>query len=143
MEEEAMADPNEWNQAIIKEFRANGGKVGGQFAGAPLLLLTTTGAKTGRSLTTPVMYLADGDRWIVFASKAGAPTNPAWYHNLIAHPRVTIEVGDETIQARAVPVTGEERDRLYSKQASLYPGFGEYQAKTTRVIPVVALERVS
>jgi deazaflavin-dependent oxidoreductase (nitroreductase family) len=142
MEDEAMADPNEWNQAIIKEFRANGGKVGGQFAGAPVLLLTTTGAKTGRSLTTPVMYLDAGDRRLVFASKAGAPTNPAWYHNLIAHPTVTVEVGDETYQARAVPVTGEERDRLYAKQVSLYPGFGDYQAKTTRVIPVVALERV-
>src|SRR5665213_1827185 len=118
---------NEWNKSIITEFRANGGKVGGQFEGAPLLLLTTTGAKSGRSLTTPVMYLADGDRQLVFASKAGAPTNPAWYHNLVANPTVTVEVGDESFQAKAVPVTGEERDRLYAKQATLYPGFAEYQ----------------
>jgi len=137
-----MVDMNEWNKKIIAEFRANGGKVGGQFEGAPLLLLTTTGAKSGRELTTPVMYLADGDRKLVFASKAGAPTNPAWYHNLIANPTVTVEVGNESFQAKAVPVTGEERDRLYAKQATLYPGFAEYQEKTTRVIPVVALERV-
>jgi deazaflavin-dependent oxidoreductase (nitroreductase family) len=137
-----MVDMNEWNKTIITEFRAKGGKVGGQFEGAPLLLLTTTGAKSGRELTTPVMYLADGDRQIVFASKAGAPTNPAWYHNLIANPTVTVEVGDESFQAKAVPVTGEERDRLYAKQATLYPGFAEYQEKTTRVIPVVALARV-
>ncbi|MGH2391224.1 MAG: nitroreductase family deazaflavin-dependent oxidoreductase [Chloroflexota bacterium] len=137
-----MTDPNEWNKAIITEFRANGGKVGGQFAGAPLLLLTTTGAKTGRKFTTPIMYLAEGDRRFVFASKAGAPTNPAWYHNLIANPRVTVELGEATFEANAVPVTGEERDRLYAQQARLYPGFAEYQEKTTRVIPVVALERV-
>jgi len=137
-----MVDMNEWNKKIIAEFRANGGKVGGQFEGAPLLLLTTTGAKSGRELTTPVMYLADGDRKLIFASKAGAPTNPAWYHNLIANPTVTVEVGNESFQAKAVPVTGEERDRLYAKQATLYPGFAEYQEKTTRVIPVVALERV-
>jgi deazaflavin-dependent oxidoreductase (nitroreductase family) len=138
-----MVDMNEWNRKIIEEFRANGGKVGGQFEGAPLLLLTTTGAKSGREITTPVMYLADGGRQLVFASKAGAPTNPAWYHNLVANPTVTVEVGNESFQAKAVPVTGEERDRLYAKQATLYPGFAEYQEKTTRVIPVVALERVS
>jgi len=137
-----MVDMYEWNKKIIEEFRANGGKVGGQFEGAPLLLLTTTGAKSGRELTTPVMYLAEGDRLHIFASKAGAPTNPAWYHNLIANPTVTVEVGNERFQAKAVPVTGKERDRLYAKQAALYPGFAEYQEKTTRVIPVVALERV-
>jgi deazaflavin-dependent oxidoreductase (nitroreductase family) len=137
-----MVDMNEWNKKIIEEFRANGGKVGGQFEGAPLVLLTTTGAKSGRKLTTPVMYLADGDRQIVFASKAGAPTNPAWYHNLIANPRVTVELGEATFEAEATPVTGEERDRLYDKQARLYPGFAEYQEKTTRVIPVVALQAV-
>jgi deazaflavin-dependent oxidoreductase (nitroreductase family) len=136
-----MAEMNDWNQKVIEEFRANGGKVGGQFAGAPLLLLTTIGAKSGRRNTTPVMYLADGDRLHVFASKGGAPTHPAWYHNLIAHPTVTVEVGSETFEARAVEVTGAERDRLYSRQAQVYPGFAEYAAKTTRQIPVVALER--
>ncbi|HXT37413.1 MAG TPA: nitroreductase family deazaflavin-dependent oxidoreductase [Chloroflexota bacterium] len=136
-----MAEPNAFNAGIIAEFRANGGKVGGPFAGAPLLLLTTTGAKTGRHTTTPLMYAEDGGRLIVFASKAGAPENPAWYHNLLAHPEVKLEVGTETFTAKATPVTGEERDRLYSEQAARVPGFAEYQAKTSRKIPVVALER--
>ncbi|HWE62117.1 MAG TPA: nitroreductase family deazaflavin-dependent oxidoreductase [Chloroflexota bacterium] len=137
-----MTDPNDWNRMVIEEFRANGGNVGGQFAGAPLLLLSTTGARSGRRLTIPVMYLADGDRLIVFASKAGAPTNPDWYHNLVANPTVTVEVGNETFDANASVVTGEERDRLYNLQSSRYPGFADYQSKTTRTIPVVALERV-
>jgi deazaflavin-dependent oxidoreductase (nitroreductase family) len=136
-----MASPNDWNTQVIAEFRANGGKVGGPFAGAPMLLLTTTGAKSGRQLTTPVMYLPDGDRMLVFASKAGAPTNPAWYHNLVANPEVTVEVGTERFQAQATPVTGAERDALYAKQASLYPNFAEYEAKTSRTIPVIALKR--
>ena len=141
-----MPDRNEWNRQIIEEFHANGGKVGGPFEGAPLLLLTTTGARSGQRRTAPMMYLSDGDRLLVFASKAGAPTNPDWYHNLLAHPQATVEVGNgsviETFEVTATPVTGEERDRLYTKQAKLYPGFAEYQAKTTRVIPVVALERL-
>jgi len=136
-----MAEPNEFNAAIITEFRANGGKVGGQFAGAPLLLLTTTGAKSGRQITTPLMYAHDGERMIVFASKAGAPENPAWFHNLLAHPVVKLEVGDETFEANAAPVSGSERDRLYNEQAARFPGFADYQAKTSRKIPVVALER--
>jgi deazaflavin-dependent oxidoreductase (nitroreductase family) len=136
-----MADRNDWNRQIIEAFRANGGKVGGMWEGRPLLLLTTTGAKSGQRRTTPVMYLPDGDRLLVFATKAGAPTNPAWYHNLLAHPEVTVEVGTETYEATATPLTGEERDRLYAKQASLYPQFGEYQARATRKIPVIALER--
>jgi deazaflavin-dependent oxidoreductase (nitroreductase family) len=140
-----MPDSNDWNRQIIEEFRVNGGNVGGPFEGAPLLLLTTTGARSGQPRTTPTMYLPDGDRLIIFASKAGAPTNPDWYHNLLAHPQATVEVGNgsviETFEATATPVTGEERDRLYAKQAKLYPGFAEYQAKTTRVIPVIALER--
>lgn len=136
------ASPTDWNQAIITEFRANGGKVGGQFAGAPLLLLTTTGARTGQRRTTPVMYNTDGDRLLIFASKAGAPTHPAWYHNLVAHPMVTIEVGTETFDAAATVLHGEERDRLFARHATQYPGFAEYQAKTTRTIPVIALERV-
>jgi deazaflavin-dependent oxidoreductase (nitroreductase family) len=135
-----MTEPNNWNRAIIEEFRANDGKVGGPFAGAPLLLLTTTGAKSGRSYTTPVMYLKDNDRFVVFASKSGAPTNPDWYHNLVAHPTATIEVGNDTLEVNAVVTDGEERDRLYKRQGEAYPGFAEYEQKTTRRIPVIALE---
>ena len=138
-----MTNFNDWNQAIIAEFRANGGKVGGQFAGARLLLMTTTGARTGTRRTTPVMYnTEDGQRLLVFASKAGAPTNPDWYHNLVANPEVTVEVGAETYTARATVLTGEERDRLFRWNAEQNPGFAEYEAKTTRTIPVVALDRV-
>jgi deazaflavin-dependent oxidoreductase (nitroreductase family) len=136
-----MADTNDWNRRVIEEFRANGGKVGGQFEGAPMLLLTTTGAKSGQRRTTPVMYLPDGNRLIIFASKAGAPTNPDWYHNLVAHPQATVEVGTETFDITAVVATGEERDRLFARQAELYPGFANYQARITRQIPVIALER--
>ena len=136
-----MADRNDWNRQVIEEFRANGGKVGGMWEGRPLLLLTTTGARSGKRHTTPTMYLPDGDRLLVFASKGGAPTNPDWYHNLLAHPEVTVEVGSETYKATATPLTGEERDRLYARQAELYPQFADYQKKTTRKIPVVALER--
>ena len=137
------ANPNDWNQGVIAEFRANEGKVGGPFAGASLLLLTTTGAKTGRRLTSPLVYGTDGDRIVVFASKGGAPTHPDWYHNLVANPEVTVERGTESFTARATVVTGEERDRLYATQAAQAPQFAEYQAKTTRQIPVVVLERVS
>jgi deazaflavin-dependent oxidoreductase (nitroreductase family) len=136
-----MADRNDWNRQTIETFRANGGKVGGVWEGRPLLLLTTTGAKSGQRRTTPVMYLPDGDRLLVFATKAGAPTNPAWYHNLLAHPEVTVEVGTETYETIATPLTGEERDRLFARQAELYPQFGQYQARATRKIPVIALER--
>lgn len=136
-----MADRNDWNRGIIEEFRANGGKVGGMWEGRPLLLLTTTGAKSGQRRTTPVMYLRDDDRLLIFASKGGAPTHPAWYHNLLAHPEVTVEVGNETYQATATVLTGEERDRLYARHAELYPQFAEYQKRTTRTIPVIALER--
>ena len=136
-----MADRNDWNRQTIEEFRASGGKVGGMWEGKPLLLLTTTGAKSGQRHTTPTMYLADGDRLLVFASKGGAPTNPAWYHNLLAHPEVTVEVGPETYQATAHALSGEERDRLYARQAERFPQFAEYQTKTSRKIPVIALER--
>ena len=136
-----MPDRNDWNRQLIEEFRANGGKVGGMWEGRPLLLLTTTGAKSGQHRTSPMMYLRDGDRLFVFASKGGAPTNPDWYHNLLAHPEVTVEVGNETYDAIATPVTGEERDRIYAHWAEMYPQFGEYQQKTTRKIPVVALQR--
>ncbi len=138
-----MPDANDWNRGIIDEFRANGGQVGGQFAGAPLLLLTTTGAKSGQPRTNPMMYLADGDRLVVFASKAGAPTNPDWYHNLVANPTATVEVGTDRYEVDATVTTGEERDRLFARQAGLYPGFAEYEEKTTRTIPVVALTRVA
>ena len=138
-----MTDHDDWNQKIIDEFRSNGGKLGGQFAGAPLLLLTNTGAKTGQKHTTPVMYLADRDRLAIFASKAGAPTNPDWYHNLLAHPRASVEVGPETFEVEAEVAGRDERDRLYAIQSERYPGFAEYQAKTPRVIPVVILRRVA
>ena len=136
-----MTTQNDFNQQIIAEFRANGGTVGGRFAGAPMLLLTTVGAKSGQRRTTPLVYLPDGERFIIFASKGGAPTHPAWYHNLMAHPDTTIEVGTETIPVTAVVVTGEERDRLYARQAALRPAFADYEKRTTRRIPVVALHR--
>jgi len=129
------------NGPIIEEFRSNEGQIGGFFEGRPVLLLTTTGAKTGRQHVNPAMYLADGDRWVVFATKGGAPKHPDWYHNLVANPAVTIEVGTETIAGRAEVITGEERDRLYAKQTELYPQFGEYEKRTTRTIPVIALSR--
>mgnify|MGYP000745053221 FL=1 len=136
-----MTTTIDWNSEVITEFREHDGKVGGSFEGAPLLLLTTRGAKTGKTRVNPMMYLADGDRILVFASKGGAPTNPDWYYNLIANPDVTVEVGTETFQAKAMVVAGNERDAIYAKQAALYPQFGEYEEKTTRKIPVVALAR--
>jgi deazaflavin-dependent oxidoreductase (nitroreductase family) len=134
-----MSDMSDWNRKVIEDFRANDGEVGGQFQGAPLLLLHTKGAKTGTDRVNPIMYLDLDGRRFVFASKAGADTSPDWYHNLIAHPEVTVEVGKETYSANAAPVTGADRDRIYSEQAKRYPGFAEYQQKTERVIPVVEL----
>lgn len=132
---------NDWNQSIIAEFRANAGKVGGPFEGKDLLLLTTTGAKSGLPRTNPAAYIRDGDRFVIIASKAGAPENPDWYHNLRANPKVTLEIGTETIEATATPITGgPERDRLYAAMVEVMPGFAEYETKTDRVIPVVALE---
>lgn len=136
-----MSDGGDFNAQVVAEFRANGGKVGGNFEGAPLLLLHTEGAKTGADRVSPMMYLLDGDRWLVFASKGGAPTHPAWYHNLVAHPDAEIEIGYETVPVRAEDLKGAERDAAYARQAALYPGFAEYEAKTSRVIPVVALTR--
>jgi len=134
-----MSDVQDWNSKIIEEFRANEGKVGGPFAGAPILLLHTTGAKTGRERVNPMMYLdLDGHRY-VFASKAGADTNPDWYWNLVAHPEVSVEVGTETYEAAAAPVTGDDRDRIYAEQARRYAGFAEYEQKTSRIIPVVEI----
>ncbi len=129
---------SDWNAGIIAEFRRNHGKVGGQFEGAPLLLINHTGAHTGKPRTNPVMYLKHGHRYLVFASKGGADTNPDWYRNLKAHSNVKIEVGNETIDVHAEEITGPERDKLYSRQASLYPQFAQYQRQTKRIIPVIA-----
>ncbi|MGD0054598.1 MAG: nitroreductase family deazaflavin-dependent oxidoreductase [Acidimicrobiales bacterium] len=137
--EESVNPVNEWNKKVIEEFRANDGVVGGAFTGAPVLLLHTTGAKSGRERINPMMYLEQDGRTFVFASKSGADTNPDWYHNLVAHPDVTAEIGPTTVSARAVSLEEPERDRVYAIQAGRYPGFAEYQAKTTRVIPVVEL----
>ncbi len=134
-----MAELNDFNTRIINEFRANGGKVGGPFAGAPVLLLTTTGARSGATRVNPLVYLPDGERIVIFASKGGAPANPAWYHNLRAHPVVTVEVGEHTKRMRAVELAGEERDRLFAEQERRFPTFSQYQANTSRVIPVIAL----
>jgi deazaflavin-dependent oxidoreductase (nitroreductase family) len=133
---------NNWNDKIIAEFRANEGKVGGPFEGAPMVILTSTGAKTGKPHTNPLMYLPDGNRVVVFASMGGAPDNPQWYNNLVANPDATAEVGTEQFKVRAVVTQGEERDRLFEEQKKRYPQFAEYETKTTRKIPVVALERV-
>lgn len=138
-----MSEMREFNQRIIAEFRENEGEVGPPFEGSPMVLLTTTGAKSGERRTTPLVYMPDGERVIVFASKAGAATNPAWYHNLIANPDVTVEVGTEKYEATAIETKGGERDELYSRQASKFPTFAEYQKKTDRIIPVIALERKS
>ena len=137
-----MNDYKDFNQQLIAEFRTNGGKVSGQFAGMPLILLTTIGAKSGQPRTSPVAYMADGDRILIIASKGGAPTNPDWYHNLVINPLVTVEVGSERFEARATVPQGEERDRLFNKVVEQMPNFGEYQKNTTRTIPVVVLERV-
>jgi deazaflavin-dependent oxidoreductase (nitroreductase family) len=136
---------NEWNERnarVIAEFRASREAPGGPAAGRPLLLLTTTGAKSGKQRTTPLAYLADGERLLIFASKGGSPTNPDWYHNLVANPQVTVEVGTETYQAQATVLRGEERDRLFARQVAAMPNFGEYQQKTQRKIPVIALSRI-
>ena len=137
-----MSNGNNWNEAIITEFRANSGKVGGMFAGKTLLLLHTVGAKSGEERINPVACVADGDRYEIFASKAGAPTNPDWYHNLLAHPLVTVEVGTEQFQAQAAIASEPERTRLFNKMVEVMPAFAEYQRKTTRVIPVITLTRV-
>jgi deazaflavin-dependent oxidoreductase (nitroreductase family) len=138
-----MAETDDWNAKIIEEFRANGGNVGGPFEGAPLLLLHSKGAKSGAERVHPMMYLQDDGRLAVFASKAGMPTNPDWYHNLVANPRASVEVGAEQFDVDARVATGDERKRLWTQQKELYPGFADYEKKTTREIPVVILERAS
>ena len=134
---------SDWNAKIIEEFRTNQGRVGGNFEGAPMCLLHTTGARSGAERVNPMMYLELDGRRFVFASKAGAATNPDWYHNLVADPSVEVEVGTSTYRATAVPLTGEERDRIYDEQARRYPGFAEYQAKTSRMIPLFELIRAA
>lgn len=137
-----MAEVENWNDKIINEFRANDGRVGGQFEGAPVLLLHSTGARSGRERVNPMMYQAVGDAYAVFASKGGAATNPDWYHNLVAHPDALIEVGTETKKVRARAIKGAEREAIWTTQKSRYPGFADYERKTTREIPVVLLEPV-
>src|SRR5262249_45055929 len=134
-----MSSRADFNAKIIEEFRTNEGRVGGMFEGHPLLLLHHTGAKSGASRINPVAYQSDDGRYVVFASKGGAPTNPDWYHNLMAEPNVTIEVGTETIDVVASEATGEERERLFRRQAELFPQCGEYQKQSGRVIPVIVL----
>jgi deazaflavin-dependent oxidoreductase (nitroreductase family) len=136
-----MNDMREYNRRLIEEFRATRQSSGVPLNGRPALLLTTTGARTGARRTTPMMYIPDGKRFLVIASNAGAPAHPAWYHNLVAHPDVTVEVGAETFDAVAVVTTGAERDRLWARIVSLHPFFADHQAKVTRQIPVIALER--
>jgi len=132
---------NNHNRQVIEEFRANEGKVGGPLEGVLLLLLTTTGAKSGEQRINPLAYHTDGERLVVIATKNGAPTHPDWYHNLVAHPDVSVEVGTESFEARATVVEGAERDELYAKRVAVMPTFAEYQAMTTRTIPVVVLTR--
>ncbi len=136
----AMRD---FNRSLIAEFRAKHGQLGGQFAGVPVLLLTTVGVRSGTPRTMPLNYTRDGDRYVVLASKAGAPTNPAWYHNLLASPSATVEVGGEQFEVRHRVAEGDERERLFARHAEELPRFADYQRMTSRVIPVVVLERIS
>jgi deazaflavin-dependent oxidoreductase (nitroreductase family) len=131
---------SDWNSKIIEEFRANGGTVGGPFEGAPLLLLHTTGAKSGQQRVNPVMYQQVPGGYAVFASKGGAPVNPDWYHNLLAHPDVQAEIGTRTVDLVARVAEGEERERIWAAQKAANPGFADYERKTSRQIPVIVLE---
>jgi deazaflavin-dependent oxidoreductase (nitroreductase family) len=133
---------SDWNTGIIEEFRANEGRVGGQFAGAPMILLHHTGARSGTERVNPLIYVPDGDRMIIVASAGGADKNPDWYHNLKANPRTTVEVGTETFGVDAVELTGDEYARMWAGIVEKMPGFGDYQTKTTRTIPLLALTRV-
>jgi deazaflavin-dependent oxidoreductase (nitroreductase family) len=134
-----MAAYEDFNARTIAEFRANHGRVGGYFEGAPILLLHSLGARSGEPRANPMMYLRDGDRYVVFATKGGSDTNPGWYHNLVANPDAQIEVGDDTLDVHAVQAQGAERDELYARHASRYPAFAEYERKTARRIPVMIL----
>ncbi len=139
-----MSDASEWNafnNGVIDEFRANEGKVSGGFAGAPMILITHTGAKSGKEYTSPLVYSMDGDKPVIIASKGGAPDDPQWFRNLVANPAVTVEIGTEKYQGRARVAEGAEREGLFRAQADMMPNFDEYATKTTRVIPVVVIER--
>jgi deazaflavin-dependent oxidoreductase (nitroreductase family) len=134
---------HDFTTALVEDFRAHEGKVtSGPFLGRNLLLLTTTGARSGEPRLAPVVYTRDGDRIVIVASKGGAPTHPAWYRNLLANPVVTVELGGETFQARASVAEGADRDRLYAAHAEEHPSFKDYETKTTRVIPVIWLDRI-
>jgi deazaflavin-dependent oxidoreductase (nitroreductase family) len=135
-----MSEPNDWNAKIIGEFRANEGKVGGSFEGSQVLLLHTIGAKSGKERVHPMMFRRVGDNYAVFASKAGAPTNPDWYHNLVANPAVKAEIGTRTVDLTARVADGSEREQIWAAQKAEYPGFADYEQKTSRQIPVVILE---
>jgi deazaflavin-dependent oxidoreductase (nitroreductase family) len=137
-----MTTTTDFNKTVIEEFRANAGNVGGQFAKVPMLLLHTVGAKSGEPRINPLAYVADAERLVIVASFAGAPTNPPWYHNLLANPEVGVEVGSEEYRAIATVAEEPERSALYEKVAAALPAFSEYQSKTTRVIPVILLTRV-
>lgn len=137
-----MSGVTEWNTKIIEEFRSNSGRVGGQFEGAPLLLLHSAGARTGKERVNPMMYRDLGGPVVVFASNAGKPTHPDWYHNVLANPDVTAEIGTDTRRFRARTAQGDERHRLWGEQKRDYPGFADYEAKTDRQIPVVILDPV-
>ncbi|GAA3036358.1 nitroreductase family deazaflavin-dependent oxidoreductase [Actinokineospora globicatena] len=142
MSEEQQFDPAAFNREIIAEFRANDGKVGGMFAGATMVLLTTTGAKSGKEHTVPLVYLEIDGKTVIIGSKGGADTHPAWYHNIRKNPQVTVEIGTEEYPARADIAPPAERDDLFAKATALAPGYGDYQAGTTRTIPVITLHRV-
>jgi deazaflavin-dependent oxidoreductase (nitroreductase family) len=131
-----------WNDGIIEEFRANDGRVGGRFEGASMILVHHIGAKSGTERVSPLVYLRDGDDMVVAATKGGSPTHPDWYHNLRAHPRVTVEVGSETFEVDAVETSGADRDELWRRLVEARPGFASYESKTTRVFPMFRLRRV-
>jgi deazaflavin-dependent oxidoreductase (nitroreductase family) len=135
-----MSEANDFNAQVIEEFRASGGRVGGPFEGAPMVLVHHKGAKTGLERVVPLMYRPEGDDIAIFASYAGAPDNPAWFHNLVANPDTTIEIGTETRPVRARVAEGDERKRIWEAQKTEVPQFAEYEAKTEREIPVVVLE---
>jgi len=136
-----MRDWHAFNQGVVEQFRANGGVGPGRWATQPLLLLTTTGARSGLPRTTPLLYSTDGDRFVVIASKGGQLTHPDWYHNLLVHPEATVEVGAETFLVRAEVARGAERRRLFDQQAAQMPFFAEYERTNPRSIPVVILTR--
>jgi deazaflavin-dependent oxidoreductase (nitroreductase family) len=144
MSENQATVPTDFNGQVIEQFRSNNGTmVSGMFKDAPLLLLTSKGAKSGQPRVHPLVHTRDGDRYVIIASKGGAPTNPDWFHNVVANPEVTVEVGPERFAATARVAEGAERDRLYAAQAAIMPNFAEYQRKTTRQIPVVVLEPIA